>query len=211
MALTLTDGFLCRPGHFITGSSLGPFSVFKNLLIKNAPSHVFSLSTHTNFLVRSIVIDMKDGYKLVPPGIPAGHNTDGFDSSSGTNTLFTNSVVWNQDDCKLFHHANLRSTNASYRRCHYKCLSRRFQQHVLQWWAWPQHWERWRQVQQYGWSNVSCLVTVADNLNQVEGVTFSNSVILNSENGPRIKTNSGTTGSINNVKYENIAVSNISM
>ncbi len=47
--------------------------------------------------------------------------------------------------------------------------------------------------------------------NTVDGVVFSNSQIYNSQNGARIKTNSGTTGSINNVSYENIVVGNISI
>ncbi|EIN05962.1 hypothetical protein PUNSTDRAFT_46274 [Punctularia strigosozonata HHB-11173 SS5] len=47
--------------------------------------------------------------------------------------------------------------------------------------------------------------------NTVNGVIFSNSKILNSQNGARIKTNSGTTGTINNVTYSNIQISNISI
>lgn len=63
--------------------------------------------------------------------------------------------------------------------------------------------------------------------NVVDGVTFSNSVITNSQNGARIKTNSGTTGTVscllsltndpilttwqvNNVVYSNITMSGIS-
>lgn len=45
--------------------------------------------------------------------------------------------------------------------------------------------------------------------NTVSGVTFSNSQIVNSENGARIKTNSGTTGTIENVTYQNITLSGI--
>jgi len=47
--------------------------------------------------------------------------------------------------------------------------------------------------------------------NVVNGVVFSNSQIVNSQNGARIKSNSGTTGSINNVTYENILLFNISV
>ncbi|KAI7971268.1 hypothetical protein EIK77_007322 [Talaromyces pinophilus] len=46
--------------------------------------------------------------------------------------------------------------------------------------------------------------------NTVAGVTFENSQVVNSENGCRIKTNSGTTGSISNVIYQNITLSGIS-
>ncbi|KIN03278.1 glycoside hydrolase family 28 protein [Oidiodendron maius Zn] len=45
--------------------------------------------------------------------------------------------------------------------------------------------------------------------NTVDTVTFSNSHIVNSENGCRIKTNSGTTGSIKNVTYQNITLNGI--
>ena len=47
--------------------------------------------------------------------------------------------------------------------------------------------------------------------NTVESITFRNSVVINSQNGCRIKTNSDTTGSIDRVTYENIAVHNISI
>lgn len=46
--------------------------------------------------------------------------------------------------------------------------------------------------------------------NTVDGVTFENSQVVNSENGCRIKTNSGTTGSIKNVSYKSIKLSGIS-
>ncbi|KAF2757030.1 glycoside hydrolase [Pseudovirgaria hyperparasitica] len=46
--------------------------------------------------------------------------------------------------------------------------------------------------------------------NTVSGITFSDSTISNSENGARIKTNSGTTGSVENIVYTNIKLSNIS-
>ncbi|GFF42132.1 probable endopolygalacturonase D [Aspergillus udagawae] len=45
--------------------------------------------------------------------------------------------------------------------------------------------------------------------NTVDGVTFSNSQVINSENGCRIKSNSGTTGEVYNIRYENITVSGI--
>jgi len=45
--------------------------------------------------------------------------------------------------------------------------------------------------------------------NVVEDVTFSNSVVVNSENGCRIKSNADTTGSITNIKYSNITMSGI--
>lgn len=46
--------------------------------------------------------------------------------------------------------------------------------------------------------------------NTVDGVTFSDSVVVDSSNGVRIKTNSGTTGSVSNITYRNITLANIS-
>ncbi|KAF7896361.1 hypothetical protein EAF00_006375 [Botryotinia globosa] len=46
--------------------------------------------------------------------------------------------------------------------------------------------------------------------NTVSGVTFSDSSITNSQNGCRIKSNAKTTGTIENVTYSNIKMSNIS-
>ncbi|OHE90384.1 glycosyl hydrolase family 28 [Colletotrichum orchidophilum] len=45
--------------------------------------------------------------------------------------------------------------------------------------------------------------------NVVDGVMFSNSHVANSANGCRIKTNSGATGSVNNVTYKNITLTDI--
>ncbi|KAG9842072.1 glycoside hydrolase, partial [Aureobasidium melanogenum] len=47
--------------------------------------------------------------------------------------------------------------------------------------------------------------------NNVTNILFENSKVLNSQNGARIKTNSGTTGYIANIEYRNIQVSNISI
>lgn len=45
--------------------------------------------------------------------------------------------------------------------------------------------------------------------NIVENVSISNSKVVNSENGVRIKTNYGTTGSVTNVTFENITLKDI--
>ncbi|KFY07161.1 hypothetical protein V492_07395 [Pseudogymnoascus sp. VKM F-4246] len=45
--------------------------------------------------------------------------------------------------------------------------------------------------------------------NDLDGVTFSNSTISDSENGCRIKTNSNTTGTVKNVVYSDITLSGI--
>ncbi|TDZ36115.1 putative endopolygalacturonase D [Colletotrichum spinosum] len=45
--------------------------------------------------------------------------------------------------------------------------------------------------------------------NVVDNVVFANSEIVNSQNGCRIKSNSGTTGSVSNITYKNITLTNI--
>ncbi|KAI4644737.1 uncharacterized protein J4E78_009556 [Alternaria triticimaculans] len=47
--------------------------------------------------------------------------------------------------------------------------------------------------------------------NNVTNISFTDSVVLNAENGARIKSNSNTTGFISNIHYENIRVENISI
>ncbi|KAF1918786.1 polygalacturonase precursor [Ampelomyces quisqualis] len=47
--------------------------------------------------------------------------------------------------------------------------------------------------------------------NNATNISFTNSVVLNAENGARIKTNSNTTGFISNILFENIRVENISI
>ncbi|KAL4819895.1 glycosyl hydrolases family 28-domain-containing protein [Aspergillus spinulosporus] len=47
--------------------------------------------------------------------------------------------------------------------------------------------------------------------NNVTNILFTNSVVIDSQNGARIKTNYNTTGFISGVTYSNIAVSNISI
>lgn len=45
--------------------------------------------------------------------------------------------------------------------------------------------------------------------NVVDSILFSDSVLVNSSNGVRIKTNSNTTGSVSNITYRNITMSGI--
>lgn len=46
--------------------------------------------------------------------------------------------------------------------------------------------------------------------NVVDNVTFSDSVLVDSQNGVRIKSNSDTTGSVSNITYRNISMTGIS-
>ncbi len=49
--------------------------------------------------MRGNVIDMKDGYTILPSGLEAGHNTDGYDISSSTNVSAATRV-----ECSAPHH-----------------------------------------------------------------------------------------------------------
>jgi polygalacturonase len=53
------------------------------------------------------------------------------------------------------------------------------------------------------------MLTIIDN--NVTNISFTNSVILNTQNGARIKTNSNTTGLISNILFENIRIENASI
>jgi polygalacturonase len=110
-------------------------------------------------------------------GLPAAHNSDGFDISSTDNLILQNSYVSNQDDCvAVTSGTNILVSGMT-------CI---------------------------GGHGLSIGSIGGKSNNTVNGVTFENSVISNSENGARIKTNSGTTGIVNNIVYSNITLSNIS-
>ncbi|KAG8847959.1 hypothetical protein FRB96_001361 [Tulasnella sp. 330] len=171
-----SNGGATKPDHMITVEKLTGNSVIKNLYIKNAPTHVFDITKNVGLLVKGVVIDMIDGYKILSSGLDAAHNTDGFDLSSNNNTLVTNSMVINQDDCVAITSGVDNVANNIF------CS---------------------------GGHGLSIGSVGGKSDNTVNGVTFSNSNVVNSENGARIKTNSGTTGTINAVTYSNITMSGI--
>ncbi|KZT55467.1 glycoside hydrolase family 28 protein [Calocera cornea HHB12733] len=172
-----SNGGVPKPDHMITGSKLLGNSVIKNLYIKNAPTHVFSISGAFGLVMKAIVIDMKEGYTLLPSGLAAAHNTDGFDVSSSTDMLITNNLVFNQDDCiAITSGGGLVATNMY-------CS---------------------------GGHGLSIGSIGGKSNNTVDGVIFSNSKVINSQNGARIKCNSGTAGVVNNVTYQNIQLFNMS-
>ncbi|KAJ7924730.1 polygalacturonase precursor [Mycena leptocephala] len=111
-------------------------------------------------------------------GLPAAHNSDGFDVSGSTNIVITNTTVINQDDCvAVTSGTNITVSNMV---CD-------------------------------GGHGLSIGSIGGKSNNDVSNVLFTNSVVKNSENGARIKTNSGTTGTVSNIEWSNIQVSNISI
>ncbi|KAJ3492759.1 hypothetical protein NLJ89_g11168 [Agrocybe chaxingu] len=71
--------------------------VWHNVTVFNSPARVYSVSNPAPLLMTNLTVDNAQGD--VPNnqsnGLPAGHNTDGFDCST-TNLVIENSYVHNQ-------------------------------------------------------------------------------------------------------------------
>jgi polygalacturonase len=152
----------------------------KDLYIQNWPVHCFDVTGCDLVTITGLTLNNSagDAPNSISKGLPAAHNSDGFDFSSSTNMLLSNTVVINQDDCvAVTSGTNITVTGMT-------CS---------------------------GGHGLSIGSVGGKSDNTVTGITFSNSKISNSQNGCRIKTNSGTTGNITDVVYENIVLSEISV
>jgi polygalacturonase len=139
--------------------------VISNLNIQNYPVHCFDITGGDTVLLTGITLDNSAGNapNSASGGLPAAHNSDGFDISSTNNLILENTSVDNQDDCvAVTSGQNILVTGMT---CN-------------------------------GGHGLSIGSIGGKSDNTVDLVTFSNSVITNSQNGCRIKTNSGTTGSV---------------
>ncbi|MCJ1371153.1 hypothetical protein MMC20_002368 [Loxospora ochrophaea] len=96
-----SNGGIDKPDHFIAVSNVLGSSTIENLYIQNWPTHCFSISGSTGLTIRNITLNNLAGNapNANSSGLAAAHNTDGFDISSSSNVLLTDSVVYNQDDC----------------------------------------------------------------------------------------------------------------
>jgi len=74
--------------------------VFENVNVVNSPAQTFSVSNPGPLVITGINIDNSQGDlpNSQSDGLPAGHNTDGFDCST-TDLVIENTTVKNQDDC----------------------------------------------------------------------------------------------------------------
>jgi polygalacturonase len=155
-------------------------SVVQNLHIQNWPTHLFSISGCADLTFRNLYMDNSagDAPNDQSNGLPAAHNSDGFDLSSSNNTLITDSTIMNQDDCVAITSGNNVTVQNLY------CS---------------------------GGHGLSIGSVGGKSNNILTNILFQNSQVVNSQNGPRIKTNYNTTGYIGNITYSNIAVSNISI
>ncbi|KAL9621982.1 MAG: hypothetical protein Q9160_003644 [Pyrenula sp. 1 TL-2023] len=173
-----SNGGVDKPDHFITLSKLTANSVVRDLSIRNWPVHCFQITGCSDLTISNITLDNSagDAPNAASAGKPAAHNSDGFDVSSTTNLLLTDSSVRNQDDCV----AITSGTGITV-----------------------------QNLDCDGGHGLSIGSIGGKSNNVVSNVIFQNSQIRNSENGARIKTNSGTTGTVSNITYSNIQLSGI--
>jgi polygalacturonase len=94
-----SNGGVQKPNHFFVGSKITGMSFIQNLNIKNWPVHCFSISNCVGLTFQNINLDNSDGYapNNRSNGLPAAHNSDGFDLSGCNYTSILNSTVVNQD------------------------------------------------------------------------------------------------------------------
>jgi polygalacturonase len=185
-----------RPDHFIVVNKMTAGSKIQNLHIRNWPTHLFSISSCSNLVLQNLLLDNSagDAPNAISGGLAAAHNSDGFDLSTSSNVLITNNTVYNQDDCVAITSGNNVTVSNMY------CSGG--------------HGLSIGSVGGKSNNNVTNIL-VGDPFPQLKQTLttpqFTNSKILNSQNGARIKSNYNTTGFISNITYSNIAVSNISI
>ena len=139
--------------------------VIKDLYIQNWPVHCFDVTGCNGLTISGLTMDNSagDAANSASGGLPAAHNSDGFDISSTTNMLLTSTTVKNQDDCV----AVTSGTNVTV-----------------------------TQMTCSGGHGLSIGSVGGKSDNTVTDITFSDSTVTNSQNGCRIKTNSGTSGTV---------------
>ncbi|KAI9664077.1 MAG: hypothetical protein M1821_007568 [Bathelium mastoideum] len=174
-----SNGGIAKPDHFFTADKLLGNSIIKNLYIQNYPVHCFDVTNSVGLILENITLNNTAGNapNNRSDGLPAAHNTDGFDISGCNNTILRDSSVYNQDDCVAVTSGNGITVSGMY------CDG----SHGL---------------------SIGSIGGKSDN--NVTNVLFENSVIVNSQNGARIKSNYNTTGYVAGITYQNITVSNIS-
>ncbi|KAF9010707.1 endo-polygalacturonase PG1 [Cyathus striatus] len=91
------NGGLLKPAPMMKIKISG---VYSNVTVINAPERAYSVSNPGPLVMTDLLVDDSQGDfpNDQSNGLPAGHNTDGFDCST-TNLVIQNSVVKNQDDC----------------------------------------------------------------------------------------------------------------
>jgi polygalacturonase len=173
--------WISRPNHFISLKKMTGNSVVRDLYIYNYPVHCFYITGAQNLLLERIVLNntLGDLPNAESEGKAAGHNTDGFGIASSDNVVLRDSQVWNQDDCvAITSGTNLTVYNMFCHGGHGLSIG-----------------------SIGGKSSMPILASSSKSLqdsqyadNTVKNVIIRDSVLVNQDNGIRIKTNSGTTG-----------------
>jgi len=91
------NGGVTKPAPMMKIKISGTWS---NVKVLNSPARVYSVSNAAALTMSSLIIDNSAGDQpnSQSNGLPAGHNTDGFDCST-TNLVIEDSTIMNQDDC----------------------------------------------------------------------------------------------------------------
>ncbi|KAJ9623456.1 hypothetical protein H2203_005716 [Taxawa tesnikishii (nom. ined.)] len=175
-----SNGGLTKPDHFFVVKKAIGNSVIKDLYIQNYPTHCFSISGSNGLVVENIVLNQTAGNapNARSSGLPAAHNTDGFDISSTNGMTLRDSTVLNQDDCVAITSGDSITVSNMY--CD-------------------------------GGHGLSIGSVGGKSNNNVTNILFQDSVVLNSQNGARIKSNFNTTGYIAGITYQNIYIENASI
>jgi len=174
-----SNGGILKPDHFIVLKATGT-SLVEKLHIRNWPTHCFDVTSSSGLTMTGITLDNSAGNapNAMSSGLPAAHNSDGFDVSTCTNMVIKDSTVINQDDCVAITSGT--NITVSGLVCD-------------------------------GGHGLSIGSVGGKSNNNVTNVLFTDSIVKNSQNGARIKTNFNTTGTVTNVEWSNILVSNISI
>jgi polygalacturonase len=83
--------------------------VIENLHIQNWPTYLFSISSCADLTFQNLYMDNTagDAPNAISDGLPAAHNSDGFDLSTSNNMMITDSTILSQDDCVAITSSNI--------------------------------------------------------------------------------------------------------
>ncbi|KAJ5612171.1 hypothetical protein N7510_005365 [Penicillium lagena] len=173
-----SNGGLPKPDHFIVVNKVTGNSVIEKLYIQNWPVHLFDITDTENVIFQDLILNNAagDAPNSRSDGLPAAHNSDGFDVSSSYNITIRRNFVHNQDDCVAITSGNNMTVS---------------------------------NMQCFGSHGLSIGSIGGKSNNNVTNIHFTDSVLMNTQAGPRIKTNYDTTGFISNITYTNIVLQNI--
>lgn len=190
---------MARPNTFITVKKMTANSTISNLNIVNWPVHLFSVTGSSDVVLKDMLLDNRAGEA---PNNRSGtkaaaHNSDAFGVKTSSNILIQNSKVYNQDDCVAVTSGDKITVDGIY------CQG----SHGLS-------------IGSIGGKSDNNVTNVLVHLpppslsspisNTNHSLQFTNSQLVNSTNGARIKSNFNTTGYVANITYSNIHLKGIS-